>query len=210
MMARAFDVWALNPFDWRKFGACIASAARGVRLSIGVFRQGNLLMPELISDLGRDGCYFRRAPEKLVLEGYRHWLAGFDTGSVAPWELTFTLYTEILGAADGRRALSELSHFVRTLRQCAACPLRSYPFGAHHICRDECMALGLIASLQHDDTETAHLCLDAIACRLRREVIGQAASDFAGTLADLDHHLLPIPRSAIENVLSRARPTTVH
>ena len=34
---------------------------------------------------------------------------------------------------------------------CAACPLRSFPFGAHHVCRDECVALGLIAALQHDD-----------------------------------------------------------
>ncbi|MFU0504276.1 hypothetical protein [Pseudaminobacter sp. NGMCC 1.201702] len=167
-------------------------------------------MSAMISDFGEAGCYFERAPEKLVLEGYRRWLAGFETGSVAPWELTFTLYTEILGAAEGRRALTELSHFVRTLRQCAACPLRSFPFGAHHICRDECMALGLIASFQHGDTETARLCLDAVACQARRGAIGEAACGFARTLSELEHDLLPIPRSAIEDVLSRATRTTIH
>ena len=98
-----------------------------------------------------DGCYFERPPERLVLEGYRRWLAGYDSGSVTPWEMTQALYEELLGAAEGRRVLAELSHFVRTLRQCAACPLRSFPFGAHHVCRDECVALGLIAALQHDD-----------------------------------------------------------
>ena len=98
-----------------------------------------------------DGCYFERPPERLVLEGYRRWLAGYDSGSVTPWEMTQALYEELLGAAEGRRVLAELSHFVRTLRQCAACPLRSFPFGAHHVCRDECLALGLIAALQHDD-----------------------------------------------------------
>ena len=71
-----------------------------------------------------DGCYFERPPERLVLEGYRRWLAGYDSGSVTPWEMTQALYEELLGAAEGRRVLAELSHFVRTLRQCAACPLQ--------------------------------------------------------------------------------------
>lgn len=29
--------------------------------------------------------YFDRLPEKLVLEGYRRWTAGFETGSIIPW-----------------------------------------------------------------------------------------------------------------------------
>jgi len=159
---------------------------------------------------GHQGCYFERTPEKLVLEGYRHWLAGFETGSVAPWELTLTLYSELLGPAAGRRAMSELSHFVRTLRQCAPCPLRSFPFGAHHVCRDECLALGLIAALQHGQEQTALLCLDAMACRPLQQAVGAAAGDFAQTLSGLDQHLLPIPQGAIEDVLSRATARTIH
>ncbi len=69
-----------------------------------------------------DGCYFERPPERLVLEGYRRWLAGYDSGSVAPWEMTQALYEELLGAAEGRRVLAELSHFVRTLA-----PMRCLP-----------------------------------------------------------------------------------
>lgn len=76
-----------------------------------------------------------------------------------PWEMTNTLYEELLGAAEGRRVVAELSHFVRTLRRCAACPLKSFPFNAHHVCRDECLALGLIAALQHDDQGAAATCL---------------------------------------------------
>ena len=38
-----------------------------------------------------------------MLEGYRRWLAGYDSGSVTPWEMTQTLYEELLGAAEGRR-----------------------------------------------------------------------------------------------------------
>ncbi len=155
-------------------------------------------------------CYFARPPEMLVLEGYRRWMAGFDTGSVAPWELTHSLYAELLGPEEGRHALAELAHFVRTLRRCAACPLKSYPFNAHHVCRDECLTLGLIASLQHGNAEAAQTCLGAMACPLLACEIAQAARSFAETLARLDHKLLPIPRDAIDDILNRASRKTVH
>lgn len=159
---------------------------------------------------GQHGLYFERPPEKLVLEGYRRWMAGFETGSVVPWELTFSLYTGLLGSERGRRALSELSHFVRTLRSCAACPLRSFPFGAHHICRDECLTMGLVAALQHDDQGAARLCLAAMACPALGGELVTAARGFAETLADLDQVLLPIPSQAIEDILNRAKRATIH
>ena len=150
-------------------------------------------MPRL-SDFGQhDGCYFERPPERLVLEGYRRWLAGYDSGSVSPWEMTQTLYEELLGAAEGRRVLAELSHFVRTLRQCAACPLKSFPFGAHHVCRDECLALGLIAALQHDDPGAVSTCLSALACPARSAEVAEAAACFADALAGSRHYLLADP-----------------
>ena len=157
-----------------------------------------------------DGAYFERVPEKLVLEGYRRWMAGFDTGSVAPWETTWALYADLLGPTDARKAMGELSHFVRTLRQCATCPLRSFPFGAHHICRDECLTLGLIAAHQHCNTEAAALCLSVMSCPTRWRNVDDAAGSFASSLASLDHHLLPIPAAAIEDVIARAARTTVH
>ena len=159
---------------------------------------------------GHDALYFERQPEKLVLEGYRRWMAGFDTGSVAPWELTFSLYTGLLGSEHGRRALAELSHFVRTLRSCAACPLRSFPFGAHHVCRDECLTMGLVAALQHDDRDAARACLGAMTCPALGGDLAKAALGFAETLADLDQVLLPIPRQAIEDILNRATRATIH
>ena len=159
---------------------------------------------------GHNGCYFDRVPEKLVLEGYRRWLAGYETGSVTPWEMGWALYTQHLGGAGGRRALGELSHFIRTLRHCAACPLASFPFGAHHVCRDECLALGLIAALQHDDADAASTCLSAMSCPARRLDIREAAASFADALAGLRHYLLPIPVHAIEDVLNRAGRATVH
>jgi hypothetical protein len=157
-------------------------------------------------------CYFDRPPERLVLEGYRRWLAGFESGSVTPWEMAAALYEELLGAAEGRRVVAELSYFVRTLRRCAACPLKSFPFESHHVCRDECLALGLVAALQHEDEGAAATCLSAIACPARSAVVAEAASAYADALAGARHYLLPIPQSAIEDVLQRSRATrgTIH
>ena len=122
------------------------------------------------------------------------------------------LYGDLPGAAEGRRVVAELAHFVRTLRLCAACPLQSFPFNAHHVCRDECLALGLIAALQHDDRDAAHTCLAAMACPALAGKVAEAAGSYADALAARRHYLLPIPQSAIADVLTRARAAhgTVH
>jgi hypothetical protein len=145
--------------------------------------------------------YFERLPERLVLEGYRHWLAGFETGSVTPWEMAWTLYANTLGPADGRRALSELEFFVRTLRHCPACPLRAFPFGARYVCSAECLVLGLVAGIQHGDEPATKACLDALGCPAHCSEIAAAAGSFALTLKTLDRRLLPIPMTAIQDIL---------
>ncbi|MBA8877489.1 hypothetical protein [Phyllobacterium myrsinacearum] len=156
------------------------------------------------------GCYFDRAPEKLVLEGYRRWTAGFETGSVIAWEMAFGLYSEILGTREGNRALSELSFFIRTLRHCALCPLKTFPFGSHHVCKEECLTLGLIAGLQNCDMLAARTCLNAMACPSRQEEVENAAIGFAETLAELDQVLLPIPKFAIDDIISRPLRAKYH
>ncbi|WP_436115353.1 hypothetical protein [Phyllobacterium sp. LjRoot231] len=162
------------------------------------------------SEIGSTGCYFDRTPEKLVLEGYRRWTAGFETGSVIAWEMAFGLYSELLGTRNGNRALSELSFFIRTLRHCALCPLKTFPFGSHHVCREECMTLGLIAGIQNCDMVVARTCLNAMACPSRQEEVENAAVNFAETLADLDQMLLPIPKSAIDDIISRPLRARFH
>ena len=153
-------------------------------------------------------AYLERPPEVLVLEGYRGWLAGFDSGSVVPWEMTLALYEELLGGASGRHVAAELSNFVRTLRRCAACPLRSFPIGSRYVCRDECLALGLVAGLQHDDEGAALACLSAMACPALASGVAIAAASYADAMAAARHYLLPIPQGAIEDVLSRSRAAT--
>lgn len=148
--------------------------------------------------------YFERLPEKLVLEGYRRWTAGFETGSIIPWEMTWGLYSDLLGPSGAKRAVGELSHFIRVLRHCASCPLRAFPFDSHHVCREECLTLGLISGIQNQDALLMDTCLGAIACQRRCDDVAEAARNFAGTLADFGQTLLPIPVHAIHNAIDSA------
>ncbi|PWL19755.1 hypothetical protein DKP76_02275 [Falsochrobactrum shanghaiense] len=154
--------------------------------------------------------YYDRLPEKLVLEGYRRWTAGFETGSIIPWEMAWGLYAEILGPREAKRAIAELSQFIRVLRHCASCPLRAFPFDSNHVCREECLTLGLISGLQNHDALLLDTCIGAIACQRRCDDVAEAARNFADTLADFGQTLLPIPVHAIDIALNTTHSATFH
>lgn len=161
---------------------------------------------------GRGGlatAYGDRLPERLVVEGYRHWLAGYEMGTIEPWELAWSLYARELGSIAGRRALGDLSCFVRTLRGCAGCPLRNFPFGAKGLCREECLAVGLVAACQHGDRLTCLACVDGFGCQATRGEIEGAAAQLAGTLRELGQVLLPVPAHVID-AIAGAQPPQLH
>lgn len=155
-------------------------------------------------------AYFERLPEKLVLEGYRRWTAGFETGSIIPWEMAWGLYNEVLGWSAAKQAIGELSHFVRVLRQCALCSLRSFPFDSRHLCREECLILGLISALQNDDVRLLEICIETIACKRRCDDVTEAAGGFSEILAEFGQTLLPIPIHAIDSALNQTNRSTFH
>lgn len=158
---------------------------------------------------GSQHNYLARPPEKLVLEGYRYWTAGFDTGSIQPWELAFDLYNEILGPDDAGLAVTALSGFVRTLKKCATCPLRSFPFQSQQLCVEEYLTMGLLAGIQNGD-DAAQLCLQHLSCPQRCHQVEAAAQVFGKTLLSLNQRLLPVPCHVITDVLNRQRPTKLH
>ncbi len=151
---------------------------------------------------GSNGCYFERTPEHLVLEGYRHWSAGYETGSIQPWEMARNIYETSLGFGESQKALSALSHYVRALKKCANCPLRAFPFHSQQLCIEECLTLGLIAGLQHGD-DAVDFCLSHLACPSSCNEISEAAFLFSSTLREINQILLPIPKHVIEDVTTR-------
>lgn len=158
----------------------------------------------------RDGAagrtaYFDRPPEKLVLEGYRHWTRGTALRWMEPWTQAQLLYRDMLGKENGKRATVALANFVKTLGQCAACPLRVFNAGSRLVCRDETLVMGLIAGIQNTDERAVLFCLEKLCCRHLCDRATFAAGDFALTLKALDQTMLPIPAHVIQRTLDRAR-----
>lgn len=154
--------------------------------------------------------YFARPAEMLVLEGYRHWIGGFDTDSVIPWEMVSAIYTKALGLKNAKYAIAELSHFIRTLQFCAACPLKAFPYGAYQVCREECLLIALVSALQNQDNAMRDICLDHLVRQGSCGEVLETAQDYAQAMGECDQLLLPVPHMTVTQILSSAGQDFFH
>ena len=91
-----------------------------------------------------------RTPERLVGVGFRCWLSGFETGDITPWETAWNIYNENLGCLRAKSLILGLSNFVRSVKATADRDIEVYPPACKGFCRDECLAISIIAASQHD------------------------------------------------------------
>lgn len=132
-----------------------------------------------------------RTPERLVGLGFRHWMAGFQTGDVAHWEHAWALYSDALGPDSARLAVSELASWVKAVSACARRDITVAPCSVRGFCRDECLAVSMIAACQYDTCPAQRACtLALIDSRLVGEVTHHAES-FGTVLRCLDQMLSP-------------------
>lgn len=151
--------------------------------------------------------YLGRPPERLVLQGYRHWTQGYVARSTEPWTEAQRLYRAMLGDADGAQAIIALAGFVKTLGACAACPLKTVQAGAPFICRDETLVMGLIAGIQNVDQPAVEFCLAKLCCRNTCDTVAMAAGLFAINLRSMDQVMTPIPVHALAEIVERTAST---
>lgn len=121
-------------------------------------------------------------PERLVGVGFRCWLAGFETGDIASWQTAWEHYESSVGAEAAKPLVMTLSHFVRAVMANAERAIETYPETCRGFCRDECLAISIIAACQHDARSALCACARAL---LGSSDIGEAldkAQDFAGGL----------------------------
>ncbi len=145
--------------------------------------------------------YLSRAPERLVLEGYRTWTSGVRDQAQVPIQSLVQLYVEALGPDNGRTVLCAFHHFIQTTGLCARCPLRMLETECNALCRDEALILGLVAGLQHGDQSGVTLCLGELACPARVQLLACSAGTFAFLLRGLGQTLLPIPCAVLSAIL---------
>ncbi len=138
-----------------------------------------------------------RGPEHLVGIGFRCWLTGYETGEIACWEQAWTAYSKVLGAADAKRALGDLSCWVRAVKGHAQRRIETFPPGCRGFCRDECVAISMIASCQHNACPALRACaFTLLGCPMIDEVI-EGAESFAATLRSVSQVLSPASICAV-------------
>jgi hypothetical protein len=92
-----------------------------------------------------------RAPERLVGVGFRCWLNGLTSGDIGNWAEAWDTYSGVLGPGHARDVLVDLSVFVRAVSATANRAIEVSPAGCPGFCRDECLAISIIAASQHGD-----------------------------------------------------------
>jgi len=130
-------------------------------------------------------------PEQLVGLGFRFWLTGFRTGDISCWERAWCAYSNALGAAAAKGAVRDLSAWVRAINRHAQRDLETYPADCDRFCRDECIAIDMIAACQHNACPAMRACAFALlGCSLIEEVV-QGAGCFAATMRGANQMLPP-------------------
>lgn len=150
-------------------------------------------------------------PEKLVIEGFRHWLAGHVTNDLRHWEAAWNLYAVTLGPRQARPLTNRLARWVSTIHKCARCPIRHLPGGCRELCRDECFALAMVTAGQHADLPclrfaTRFFLLDPDA---QEEALAPTLA-YAQALEELDLRLKPIAFELIAATGSRPARDELH
>lgn len=133
-------------------------------------------------------------PERLVGFGFRYWVLGHRTGDVGCWETAWSLYSGMFGPARARIAVGALSDWVCAIRRSAAREIEVAHGRCAEFCRDECLAISMIAACQHRTCPAMRACAFALietghihAARI--DEVTEPAQDFADTMAGLDQVL---------------------
>lgn len=120
--------------------------------------------------------------EQLVGLGFRHWLNGCRTADVTHWERAWTLYAGRLGPVRAKAVMGELSSWVRLLTCRARRDLEVAPHDCARFCRDECLAVSMIAASQHKTCPAMRACAFALVEDSMIEEVVDQSDQFALTL----------------------------
>lgn len=126
---------------------------------------------------------------KLVGLGFRCWLAGYETQDVNCWETGWNVYARELGPAQAKIAVSELSCWVRAIYSAKCREIETYPFGCAGFCRDECMAISMIAASQHAACPAMRACAFTLLGTSEIDGVVESATNFGNLLRTTGHML---------------------
>ena len=110
---------------------------------IGTFQKGHPTR-----DLAIPAAAMLPAPERLVGVGFRCWLQGFQTSDIGCWEVAWREFSSAVGARAAKPLMTELACWVRAVQDTAERRIEVYPAQCRRFCRDECLAISMVAACQ--------------------------------------------------------------
>jgi hypothetical protein len=131
------------------------------------------------------------APERLVGVGFRCWLAGFQTGDIGCWEVAWEEMSRAVGARAAKPLMTELASWVRAVQDAAERKIEIYPAQCRQFCRDECLAISMVAACQHSACPAFRACAVALLGSSEIDEAIEGAEGFARRLKEADQYLSP-------------------
>jgi hypothetical protein len=129
-------------------------------------------------------------PERRVALCFRLWMRGYKSGDIACWARAWELYCGRFGVPGARRVVGKLSYWVNTLNRATVRGLEVFPESSVAFCRDECLAVAMIAACQHDICPAMRACAFAfIESSSSVDRVIDTAQAFAEELAGLQEVL---------------------
>lgn len=122
-------------------------------------------------------------------KGFRFWLTGLRTGELVHWERAFDLAEEKIGRDAARNICRDFSQWVRLLSERSRRDLRVLPPNSRCFCRDECVAMAVIAAHQHKACPAIQACaMTLLDCEPNSDVFALSES-LADQLSAADQFL---------------------
>lgn len=131
------------------------------------------------------------AAERLVGVGFRCWLQGFQTSDIGCWELAWEEISRVVGQQAAKPLMTELACWVRAVQDSAERRIEVFPAQSRRFCRDECLAISMVAACQHSTCPAFRACAVALlGCNDVDEAI-EGAEGFARCLKEAGQMLSP-------------------
>lgn len=129
--------------------------------------------------------------ERLVGVGFRCWMAGLETGDIDCWQTAFNEFAECVGVDNAKSLVPGLSNWVQAVRGTARRPIEIAPRGCRRFCRDECLAIAMVAACQHSACPALKACAFTLIGSSDVALALGAAEEFACGLRRVDQILSP-------------------
>lgn len=103
-----------------------------------------------------------KRPERIVGRGFRCWMAAYLSPDGVCCRNALHLYASDLGDQAAKAIMPELCVWVHAIHAAAAREIEIYPPACAGFCRDECLAISMIAASQCDSSSSVRACAFAL------------------------------------------------